>query len=324
MGWLDRWRARAKPAPDTPDPMGEPTANSADATLLLVRECVAYMRHDYRSERRMRKIRHVLVAIALISGIVFTWQRIWLSGALDLQCAFSSDAACQPLAIVTLQGSLQDGSPSTADAIIASLERASRRTKDIVLYIDSPGGSGVQAQRIGDKLVQLRNQGVRVTVVAGSTLASAAYLVATHADRIVVPKYALVGSVGAVQQGWDISGLLEKLDIKPRTIASGPLKAAMSPFEPQDEASRRYTQQLIEAVGRQFVADVQRLRGSRLKLEREQIASGAVWDGAAAVAAGLADENGTLESVLAASGRRAQNFGGSVQRSGLLSVLFSD
>ena len=167
----------------------------------------------------------------------------------------------------------------------------------LVLLINSPGGSPVQAGIINDEIVRLRALHKKpVYVVVEDTCASAAYYIAAAADRIYVDKASIVGSIGVLMDGFGFTGLMEKIGVERRLMTAGSNKGFLDPFSPQSEAQRAYAQTMLNQIHQQFIAVVKKGRGTRLK-ETPEMFSGLFWTGQQAVEMGLADGFGTLDQV---------------------------
>jgi protease-4 len=126
--------------------------------------------------------------------------------------------------------------------------------------------------------------------------ASGGYYIAAAGDRIYVDKASVVGSIGAIIEGFGFTGAMEKIGVDRRVIKAGDNKAFLDPFEPVDERQREHVQRMVDEIHQQFIAAVKAGRGDRLK-EEPGIFSGLVWNGQRAIELGLADELGTLDSV---------------------------
>lgn len=207
------------------------------------------------------------------------------------------------LGIVRIEGSIGRDGDASADRVIAAMQRAFKRANvvSVALAIDSPGGQPAEALRIAEAVTQLRAQhGKPVTAIIGNTGASAAYLIALRADRIVASPYSLVGSIGTIVQGWDVHRLLARHEVSQRVFASGEHKNMLNPFTSMSEASARKTQGLVDDLALLFETEVRTRRAGKIPAPA-RIATGEVWTGPAALGLGLIDELGTLESVAKAA-----------------------
>lgn len=202
-------------------------------------------------------------------------------------------------ALVEIRGEIAADMPANADDIVDSMRSAfeDAGAKALVLRIDSPGGSPVQAGIINDEIVRLRAKYQKpVYVVVDETCASAAYYIASAADEIYVDKASIVGSIGVLMDGFGFVGTMEKLGVERRLLTAGENKGFLDPFSPQTEKHREYAQAMLNQIHQQFINVVKAGRGKRLKPTPETF-SGLFWTGQQAVEMGLADHFGNLDYV---------------------------
>jgi protease IV len=203
-------------------------------------------------------------------------------------------------ALVDLDGVIAPDTKASADKVIKGLNRAFKdaNTQGVVLRINSPGGSPVQAGYINDEIWRLRAKypDTPLYVVVQDLCASGGYYVAVAANKIFVDKASLVGSIGVIIGSFGFTGAMEKLGIERRAYTSGDNKDFLDPFVPENPAQREYAQKMISEIHRQFIEVVRKGRGKRLK-ETPEMFSGLVWTGAQSVELGLADGFGSLDSV---------------------------
>ncbi|MFN3751754.1 MAG: S49 family peptidase [Thiobacillus sp.] len=215
---------------------------------------------------------------------------------------FRSDGVAIPkahTALVDLQGVIASDQVS-ADAIIASLQGAfkDKKTRGVILRINSPGGSPVHAGQIYDEIKRLRAKypNIPLYAVVDDICASGGYYVAVGADKIFVDKASIVGSIGVLMDGFGFTKTMEKLGVERRLLTAGKNKGFLDPFSPVDPEQQAYAKQMLEEIHGQFVAVVREGRGARLK-ETPDTFSGLVWSGQKSIELGLADAYGTVESV---------------------------
>ncbi|WP_341916541.1 S49 family peptidase [Polaromonas sp. YR568] len=202
-------------------------------------------------------------------------------------------------AVVELKGEIADGADASAEFINAALRAAfeDEGAKAVVLLINSPGGSPVQAGMMNDEIVRLKAKHKKpVYAVVGETCASAAYYVAASADRIFVDKASIVGSIGVLMDGFGFTGLMDKLGVERRLMTAGENKGFLDPFSPQTDQQRVYAQAMLDQIHQQFITVVKNGRGQRLK-ETPEMFSGLFWTGQQAIELGLADQLGSLDYV---------------------------
>jgi protease IV len=203
-------------------------------------------------------------------------------------------------ALVEVRGQLDAGGRASAERVVAGLQAAFKNsgTRGVVLRINSPGGSPVQAGQIYDEVRRLRaaHPDTPVHAVVEEIAASGGYYVAAAADRIYVDKASMVGSIGVIMEGFGFAGAMEKLGVERRVVTAGTNKDFLDPFEPVDPKQREYAQSLLDDVHRQFIGAVKAGRGERLH-DDPDLFTGRVWNGRRAIELGLADELGTVDSV---------------------------
>lgn len=212
---------------------------------------------------------------------------------------FTTTVSTPHTALIEVKGEIATGADASAEKVVASLRSAMEDSgaQAVVLLINSPGGSPVQAGIINDEITRLKAlHGKKVYAVVEETCASAAYYIAAAADEIYVDKASLVGSIGVLMDGFGFTGLMDKIGIERRLMTAGENKALLDPFSPQDEADKAYIQGMLGEIHSQFIAVVKQGRGTRLK-ETPETFTGLVWSGQQAVAQGLADGLGNLDYV---------------------------
>jgi protease-4 len=202
--------------------------------------------------------------------------------------------------VIDILGVIADSESANAEDIITSLRAAvkDKKTKGIILNINSPGGSPVQSAYIYDeiRLIKAKNPDLPIYSVVGDICASGGYYIAAASDKIFVNPASIIGSIGVIMNGFGFVDVLEKLGVERRLLTAGAHKAMLDPFSPSNEAETQHMQALLDEVHQQFIAAVRAGRGDRLK-ETETMFSGLVWTGAKGVTLGLADGFGSLDSV---------------------------
>lgn len=223
---------------------------------------------------------------------------LYFSGLLK----FSSDKASttKHSALIDVIGVLDSGGEASADALINSLQAAFKdsNTSGVVLRINSPGGSPVQAGMVVDEMRRLKTKYPKIPlyVVVEEICASGGYYIASAADKIFVDKASLIGSIGVLMDGFGFVGLMEKLGVERRLITAGSNKGFLDSFSPLSDSQRKLADAMLAEIHQQFIDVVRKGRGDRLK-ETADTFSGLVWSGAKGIEMGLADGFGTVESV---------------------------
>jgi protease IV len=202
-------------------------------------------------------------------------------------------------AVVEIKGEIASGAEASAELVVAATRAAfeDQGAQAVVLLINSPGGSPVQAGIINDEIRRLKAKHNKpVYAVVEETCASAAYYIAVGADQIFVDKASVVGSIGVLMDGFGFTGLMDKIGVERRLMTAGENKGFMDPFSPQTDKQRVFAQAMLDQVHQQFIKVVKTGRGTRLK-ETSETFSGLFWTGQQAVEMGLADQLGNVDFV---------------------------
>lgn len=203
-------------------------------------------------------------------------------------------------ALVELRGVIDSTGNSSADKITSSLQSAFKDegTVGVILRINSPGGSPVQAGIIYDEIKRLRAKypDKPLYVVVEDLCASGGYYVASAADKIYVDKASIVGSIGVIMDGFGFTGTMEKLGVERRAYHAGENKTFLDPFSPVVDKQVQYVNSMLGDIHKQFIDVVKKGRGKRLK-ETDDTFSGLMWTGEKSIAMGLTDGYGTVDSV---------------------------
>jgi protease-4 len=203
-------------------------------------------------------------------------------------------------ALVDVVGVIDPKGDASADRVTEALQNAfkNKNTQGVILRINSPGGSPVQAGIIYDEIRRLRGiyPNVPMYAVVEDICASGGYYIAAAADKIYVDKASIIGSIGVIMDGWGFTGTMEKLGVERRALASGENKAFLDPFSPVDDKQKRHAQSMLDEIHKQFIDVVRKGRGKRLR-ESPDIFSGLLWTGAKSIELGLSDGLGSVDFV---------------------------
>lgn len=203
-------------------------------------------------------------------------------------------------ALIEVSGVIEAGGEVNADSIINSLRDAydDKGTRGIILRINSPGGSPVQAGIINDEIQRQRKLHPKVPVyaVVEDICASGGYYIAAAADKIYVNQASIVGSIGVLMDGYGFTETMKKLGVERRLMTAGENKAMLDPFSPINPKHQQYAQTMLNEIHEQFKTVVRQGRGARLK-ETPETFSGLFWSGEQSVKLGLADAYGSADFV---------------------------
>ncbi len=203
-------------------------------------------------------------------------------------------------AVIDIKGVIAAGTPASATEVIAALDKAykDKNTKGIILRINTPGGSPVQAGQINDEIRRLRekHKDIPVHAVVADLCASGGYYVAVATEAIHVDKASLIGSIGVRLDAFGFEEAMKDLGIERRLLTAGANKGILDPFSPMTEEQKQFLQGQLDQLHQQFIAEVREGRGDKLT-GGEEIFSGLFWNGAESLKLGLADQLGSPESV---------------------------
>ena len=203
-------------------------------------------------------------------------------------------------ALVELKGLIAEGTDADAEEINGLLQSAfeDKNTKGVILEINSPGGTPVQAKAIYDEILRLREKypETKLYAVVSDLCASGGYYVASAAEEIYASEASIVGSIGVRMDGFGFQKVMEKLGVERRTLTAGENKALLDPFAPQNPEQQAHLQGMLDQVHQLFINDVKAGRGDRLK-ESDALFSGLIWSGEASLNLGLIDGYGSTDSV---------------------------
>ena len=275
-------------AAETPALAAASTDTPAQASLL--EKLVMANIEEKKAARRSRNLGR-LFWLAL--AVLFAWVMFGKG------CTSKSGSVTAHTAVVEIKGEIASGADASAENIVPALRSAFEEgsAQAVVLLINSPGGSPVQAGIINDEINRLKALHKKpVYAVVEETCASAAYYIAVAADKIYVDKASIVGAIGVLMDGFGFTGLMDKLGVERRLMTAGENKGFLDPFSPQTAPHKAYAQTMLNQIHKQFIEVVKNGRGQRLK-ETPETFSGLFWSGQQAVELGLADELKSLDTV---------------------------
>lgn len=278
----------------TPVPENKTSNGNAPKKEGWEREVLEKLAFAALKEQRARRRWGIFFKLTMLGIIAFS---LWLAfdmGNTEME-TFGAHTA-----LIDIDGTIEVGGAGAAEAVIPALERAyaDSGSVGVILHINSPGGSPVQAGMINDEIMRLRKAYPQkpLYVVVDEICASGGYYIAAAADKIYVNKASIVGSIGVLMDGFGFTGLMDKLGVERRLMTAGENKGFMDPFSPQTSKQKTYAQEMLNEIHQQFINVVRKGRGKRLK-ETPDTFSGLFWSGSKAVEMGLADGFGTIDSV---------------------------
>ena len=206
----------------------------------------------------------------------------------------------QHTALVELAGVIADGEEASADNIVSGLRAAfkNKNSAAVILRINSPGGSPVQASYINREIIRLREKHPDKPIYAVVTdiCASGGVFAAVATDKIYADKASIVGSIGVRMDGFGFVDAMEKLGVERRLMTAGDHKGILDPFQPENEFEKQHVQSLLDEIHQQFIDVVVEGRGDKLAKDKSMF-SGLFWTGEQALELGLVDGFGSASYV---------------------------
>ena len=250
----------------------------------LIEKLVMDLQKEQRRTRRWGIFFRSLMFIYLFALLWFI--RLPVDDAMEM-------ADGEPFAaIVEINGAIAADQDANADTIITGIRNAfdNEAAAGLILRINSPGGSPVQAGYVYDEIKRLKTLRPEFPVYAVivDLGASGAYYIAAAADEIYADKASLVGSIGVVGSGFGFTGIMDKVGVERRTYTAGDHKGFLDPFQPEREDEREFWQGVLKVTHKQFIDQVKQGRGDRLS-DDPDLFTGLIWSGEQALELGLID-----------------------------------
>jgi protease-4 len=255
-----------------------------------------------RRENNMRTFKFTAITVAVIAiGLAYVVFYARLFG-------FQTDPITDAVAVVPVRGPIATGVEASAEQVVPVLQRACRssRVHTVIVEINSPGGIPAESDRIISAIEACKKGDPENDITAKPVIAlidgvgaSAGYMIAMHADEVIAGRYSLVGSIGAIARGLDISKLATEHGIVERVYRSAPLKGGTSMWATPTQEENADNQRLVTDMADVFFRDVLATREGKIKLERDVLFSGRVWTAEQALEYGLIDTVATLEDLQA-------------------------
>ena len=249
---------------------------------------------DRKKERRKTYVKY-----AIIGALGFSYLAAIIAG---MSGSASNKNTESYVAFVKVSGEIMPGKEAGASVLNPLVEKAFEDTaaKGVVLLVNSPGGTPVQASLVYDQIMRLKAAypDKKVVAVGEDLMTSGAYMIAAAADTIVVNRSTITGSIGVISRGFGFTGLMDKVGVERRVTTAGEAKNLLDPFGPQSEEDRLKQRELLQQIHGHFKDTVLAGRGDRLNRDTPGLFSGTVWTGEQAVKMGLADRLGDLQTVM--------------------------
>lgn len=203
-------------------------------------------------------------------------------------------------AFIRLDGMIAPGRDFSAEQVVPALHDAfaDKKAEGVIIDINSPGGTPVQASIIHDAILAYKKQYHKKVIVVGEDLlTSGAYFIAVAADKIYVNPNTLTGSIGVVMKGFGFVDLMKKAGVERRVYVAGNNKDRLDPFLPQTPEDLAKINEVMSEVHQNFIDAVIEGRKGKLHADASTLFNGDFWSGQSALKLGLVDGIGNLLDV---------------------------
>lgn len=203
-------------------------------------------------------------------------------------------------AIINVEGVISSESKASADNIVTALRKAfkDKKTKGVILRLNTPGGSPVQSAYVNDEIYRLKelHPDIKVYAVIVDVCASGGYYIAAAADEIYADKGSMVGSIGVLMNGFGFENAIDKIGVTRRLYTAGEHKGFLDPFTKPQDKDIDHAKYMLANIHKQFIDVVKKGRGDKLK-DDPMLFSGYVWTGEQSIDLGLVDKLGSSSYV---------------------------
>jgi len=280
----DPWMGEQKTAPSAAEQKGEWERETMERLVFSA----------YKEHRRTRRWS------IFFKSLLFIYLAVIIFAYLPKDLSDVPNKQHKHTALIEIRGTIAADTEANADSIISGMREAfkNKHSSAVILRINSPGGSPVQAGYVSDEIKRLRAKYPNKPLYAVVTdmCASGGYYIAAAADEIYADKASIVGSIGVIMNGFGFVDAMDKLGIERRMMTAGDSKGFMDPFSPLKEEDTKHIKSLLGSIHQQFIDVVKEGRGDRLK-DDPAIFSGLVWTGEQAIDVGLVDALGSSSYV---------------------------
>lgn len=207
--------------------------------------------------------------------------------------------------VLDFEGDIKASATESLRHEITALLTLATPTDEVVLRLESGGGMVHSYGLASSQLARIRQAGIPLTICIDKVAASGGYMMACIGQKIISSPFAILGSIGVVAQLPNVNRLLKKHDIDYEVLTAGEYKRTLTVFGENTEKGREKFQQDLDITHQLFKNFVAQYRP---QLEIDQVATGEVWLGVAAVDKLLVDELKTSDEYLSERAQQAQLF----------------
>lgn len=249
---------------------------------------------EKRADRRWKNVRFI-AWFALFAFVIFN-----IFKYTDTSSVSNKATRGKYVSLIRLDGMIAPGRDFSAEGLIPILRDAfaDKNAEGVVIDINSPGGTPVQAAIIHDAILTFKKQYHKKVIVVGEDLlTSGAYYVSVAADKIYVNPNTLTGSIGVIMKGFGFVDAMKKVGVERRVYTAGSQKDRLDPFLPTNPEDLAKVQQVMGEVHQNFAQAVLDGRKGKLHADPATLFTGDFWSGQTALKLGLVDGLGNLLDV---------------------------
>ena len=271
--------------------LGNTPSDSNDNDPRLHEDIVNRLAFAALNEQRRRRRWNIFFMTLFISYLFLIFFALYLPDKPGKRITVGKHTA-----LVDFSGMIADNAEANADTLVGGLRAAFEddNTAGVILRINSPGGSPVQAGYVYDEILRLREKhpDTKIYAVITDMAASGGYYVAAAADEIYADKASVVGSIGVLMNSFGFVDAMEKLGVERRLYTAGENKGMLDPFSKENPRDVAHLKKMLNIIHQQFIDAVKAGRGDRLA-DDPKIFSGLFWTGEEGVELGLVDGLGS-------------------------------
>lgn len=252
---------------------------------------------ERRKDRKFKFIKFLLLGTGFMA--VFLYQT-WMFG--DLFNSDKDKIEGDYVSIVRINGSIGPGLPASAEVLNPAFRRAfeDEDSKGIIVVINSPGGTPVQAGLMRDRLIALRKKHPekKLAVIGEDMMTSGGLLIASGSENIYAHPASMVGSIGVIMASFGFDRIIDRFDIERRVFIAGDSKASMDPFQELNNKDVAATEKRLTEIHDYFISAIKESRGDKLDLTNKELFTGSYWTGDRSVELGIIDGVKDLATVV--------------------------
>jgi protease-4 len=259
-----------------------PSNSNMDSQTLLNQIIIDYMKEQKRKRRWRWAMRIIILSVLAYACFHF----YFLGGE-------ENGTNLKPhVGLIDISGEIFDTKGANSDDFAQGMDNAykNKGLKALIVRINSPGGSPVQAEYMYNtiKYYKSKHPEIKIYAVCVDLCASAAYYIAVAADEIYASPASMVGSIGVVYNGFGFVDLMNKIGVTRRLQTAGANKGFLDPFSLANDIQKQKLQIMLDQVHQQFINKVKDGRGNRLHIDDDTF-SGLIWTGEQSLTIGLID-----------------------------------